>query len=195
MRQIEKNKKIITCSEGSNIFQRKGFNLDILLIEQVILVYNAVNEFAASDKKIIKYTFPDLTDFAASGQRSTIFLCLMHQTHQRLAYNKTCKNMEWTGVIKPRVIKPWSKGWSRARGISLKSNHWQNHSTALRNWSGASLKKKNLSWTIKLKLRETISVQGHRCKNYDHINRLLFRIIFTVFFLFYFIFQLLPVNV
>ena len=51
MRQIEKNKKIITCSEGPKIFLRKGFNLDILLIEQVILVYNAVNEFAASDKK------------------------------------------------------------------------------------------------------------------------------------------------
>ena len=140
-------------------------------------------------KKIIKYTsyIPILINYwiyRTSGQTSTIFLCLMHQTHQRLVYDKTWKTMEWTGVIKLRVIKQWSKGWSRARGISLKSNHWQNHSTALRNWSGASLKKKYLSCNIKLKLRETISVQGRRCKNYDHINRLLFRIIFTVFFLF-----------
>ena len=43
------------------------------------------------------------------------------------------KTMERAGVIKLSVIKQWSKGWSRARRISLKSNHWQDHSTALRN--------------------------------------------------------------
>lgn len=49
--------RILLAQKGQIFFQRKGFNLDILLIEQVILVYNAVNEFAASDKEIIKYTF------------------------------------------------------------------------------------------------------------------------------------------
>ena len=58
MRQIEeKQKRLLLAQKGQIFFQRKAFNLDILLIEQVILVYNAVNEFAASDKEIIKYTF------------------------------------------------------------------------------------------------------------------------------------------
>ena len=51
MRQIEKTKRLLLAPKGQIFFQSKGFNLDILLIEQVILVYNAVNEFAASDKK------------------------------------------------------------------------------------------------------------------------------------------------
>ena len=49
-----KTERILLAQKGQIFFQRKGFNLDILLIEQVILVYKAVNEFAASDKK---YTF------------------------------------------------------------------------------------------------------------------------------------------
>ena len=53
MRQIEKTKRLLLAPKGQILFQSKGFNLDILLIEQVILVYNAVNEFAASDKKKI----------------------------------------------------------------------------------------------------------------------------------------------
>ena len=58
MRQIEeKQKRLLLAQKNQIFFQRKGFNLDILLIEQVILVDNAVNEFAASDKEIIKYTF------------------------------------------------------------------------------------------------------------------------------------------
>ena len=58
MRQIEeKQKRLLLAQKDQIFFQRKGFNLDILLIEQVILVDNAVNEFAASDKEIIKYTF------------------------------------------------------------------------------------------------------------------------------------------
>ena len=52
-----KTERILLAQKGQIFFQRKGFNLDILLIEQVILVYNAVNEFTASDKKIIKYIF------------------------------------------------------------------------------------------------------------------------------------------
>lgn len=50
-KQKKNNKKSITCSEGSNIFlQRKGLGIDILLIEEVVLVYHAVNEFADSDE-------------------------------------------------------------------------------------------------------------------------------------------------
>ena len=47
------NKKIITCSEGSNIFlQRKGLGIDILLIEEVVVVYHAVNELLIRTKII-----------------------------------------------------------------------------------------------------------------------------------------------
>lgn len=54
MRQIEKNKKDYYLHRRVKYFfnAKLGFNLDILLIEQVILVYKAENEFAASDKKI-----------------------------------------------------------------------------------------------------------------------------------------------
>ena len=47
-----KTERILLAQKGQIFFQRKGFNLDILLIEQVISVYNAVNEFAACDKII-----------------------------------------------------------------------------------------------------------------------------------------------
>ena len=47
-----KTKRILLAQKGQIFFQRKGFNLDILLIEQVISVYNPVNEFAACDKII-----------------------------------------------------------------------------------------------------------------------------------------------
>ena len=47
-----KTKRMLLAQKGQIFFQRKGFNIDILLIEQVISVYNAVNEFAACDKII-----------------------------------------------------------------------------------------------------------------------------------------------
>ena len=34
-----------------HFLQRKGFNFDVMVIEQVVVVYNAVNEFVGSDKK------------------------------------------------------------------------------------------------------------------------------------------------
>ena len=47
----KKTKRLLLAQKGQIFFQRKGFNLDILLIEQVISVYNAVNKFTACDKK------------------------------------------------------------------------------------------------------------------------------------------------
>ena len=54
----------------------------------------------------------------------------------------------------------------------------------LRNW-GCTYLKKQLSWTMKLKLRwNHISARTWRCKNYHHVNRLVLRIVLTVFFFF-----------
>ena len=54
----------------------------------------------------------------------------------------------------------------------------------LRNW-GCTYLKKQISWTIKLKLRwNHISARTWRCKNYHHVNRLVLRIVFAVFFFF-----------
>ena len=39
-----------------HFLQLKGLNFDVMFIEQVVVVYNTVNEFAASDEKI-KYSF------------------------------------------------------------------------------------------------------------------------------------------
>ena len=52
MRKLKKTKRLLLAQKGQIFFQRKGFNLDILLIEQVILVYNAVNNLPLLIKKI-----------------------------------------------------------------------------------------------------------------------------------------------
>lgn len=48
VRQTEKNKRDITCSEWSNII----YNADILLIQQVVVIYHALNEFVDFEKNI-----------------------------------------------------------------------------------------------------------------------------------------------
>lgn len=60
-----------------HFLQLKGLNFDVMFIEQVVVVYNTVNEFAASDEKI-KYSFyiPIIIDFVPCGETSkSDFLC------------------------------------------------------------------------------------------------------------------------
>lgn len=60
-----------------HFLQLKGLNFDAMFIEQVVVVYNTVNEFAASDEKI-KYSFyiPIIIDFVPCGETSkSDFLC------------------------------------------------------------------------------------------------------------------------
>ena len=48
----KQKKKLLPAHKGQIFFynQRKGLGLDILLIEEVVVVYHAVNEFADSDE-------------------------------------------------------------------------------------------------------------------------------------------------
>ena len=70
----------------------------------------------------------------------------MRQTHQRLAYDKTWKTMEWTEVIKLKVIKQWSKPLvARARDISETLSLAESQHCAEKLKWRISEKKKNLS--------------------------------------------------
>ena len=48
--------KRLFVSQGETFFTTQGFNLEVMLIEQVVVVNKAVNEFAGSDQKM-EYTF------------------------------------------------------------------------------------------------------------------------------------------
>ena len=54
-----------------HFLQLKGLNFDVMFIERVVVAYNTVNEFAASDKKI-KYSFhiPTIIAFVPCGETS-----------------------------------------------------------------------------------------------------------------------------
>ena len=69
---------------------RKGFNFDVMLIEQVGVVFNALNDLVHSDKKI-KYRccIPRIIDFSTSGAiAENDFIC--HSFLKRLTNNMLC---------------------------------------------------------------------------------------------------------
>ena len=47
----KKNKRLLFVKKDKTFLQLKGLNFDVMFIERVVVVYNTVNEFAASDKK------------------------------------------------------------------------------------------------------------------------------------------------
>ena len=50
-KQKKTTKKVLLAQKGQIFFyKRKGLGIDILLIEEVVVVYHAVNEFADSDE-------------------------------------------------------------------------------------------------------------------------------------------------
>lgn len=69
-----------------HFLQRKGFNFEVVVIEQVVVFHNAVNEFVGSDKKI-KYSFyiPIIIDFDTSDESTEIdFLWRSFLKHHNL---------------------------------------------------------------------------------------------------------------
>ena len=48
-----KHQRLLSTPKGQIFLQRKGLNLDLMLISQVVVVYSVVNEFTDSDKKTI----------------------------------------------------------------------------------------------------------------------------------------------
>ena len=55
-RNLNTKPKRLFVSQDETFFTTQGFNLEVMLIEQVVVVNKAVNEFAGSDQKM-EYTF------------------------------------------------------------------------------------------------------------------------------------------
>ena len=75
-KKIKETKHYFLLRRIKQFLQRKGLNFDVMLISQVVVVYNAVNESADSDKEkcIVTFQYSETPPYGRLGNTVTSLL-------------------------------------------------------------------------------------------------------------------------